>query len=48
MWRFFQILMHNDFRQANAINMKFFMKALFWEYYKQIKEFSSHTIHQIP
>ena len=29
MWRFFQILMHNNFRQSNAINMKFFMKALY-------------------
>ena len=29
MWRFFQILMHNNFRQTNAINMKFFIKALY-------------------
>ena len=29
MWRFFQILTHNNFRQTNAINMKFFIKALY-------------------
>ena len=29
MWRFFQILTYNNFRQTNAINMKLFIKALY-------------------
>ena len=45
---FKKILMHNNFRQTNAINMKLFIEALCWDYYKQIKKFGSHTIHQIP
>ena len=47
-WRFFQILMHNNFRPKKSISMKLFIEALCWEYYKQIKEFSCHAVHQIP
>ena len=34
---FFQILMHNNFRQANVIELEFFAQALCWEYYSSIK-----------
>ena len=35
---FFQILMHNNFRQRNVIQSDFFTQALCWEYYSKIKK----------
>ena len=44
----FQMPMHNNFWQANVIQLELFTQALYWEYYSKIKEFSSHTLPERP
>ena len=33
----FQMPMHNNFWQANVIQLELFTQALYWEYYSKIK-----------
>ena len=36
-WRFFQILTHNNYEQTDGIQLEFFTQVLCWEYYSKPK-----------